>query len=67
MGFRKDDSDEEVTAEGRYVVEHTPTLLSGKGTLQMKLDQGSKKGWKLVNIVDVPNKSWLLIIWERPT
>ena len=65
MGIRNKESDE-VTAQGRYVVEHTVTMMSGKRAVQMKLDEGDKKGWKLINIVDIPKKGWILIVWERP-
>jgi len=64
MGFRSKKI-EEVTAQGKYVVEHVPVLTSGKKLLQLKLDQGDKKGWKLIELVNIPKKGWLLIVWER--
>lgn len=64
FGKKKDD---DVSAKGRFLVEHVPVLLSGKKLLQEKLDEGDAKGYALRSLINSDKHDYILIVWERPT
>lgn len=67
MGFgKKDKDDPEENAQGRYVVDHVVISLSGKKFLQICLDKGDAKGWKLIKLVGSDKNGYILVVWERP-
>jgi hypothetical protein len=63
FGKKKDDA---VELTGRWVVEHVPIMISGKGFLQQKLDEGDARGWELRHLLQSDKNNWILLVWERP-
>jgi hypothetical protein len=65
MAFGKNKQEDEPAAQGRYVVDHVPVMISGKKMLQQKLDDGDRKGWNLRTIMNSDKHDWIIIVWER--
>jgi len=63
LGRKKEDDDPE--AVGRFVVEDMPIAVSGKRTLQRKLDAGDAAGWTLRSLLVSDKHDYILIVWDR--
>jgi len=65
MGLGRKKEDDDTEDFGRFVVEDMPIALSGKRTLQRKLDAGDAAGWTLHTLLVSDKHDYILIVWNR--
>lgn len=65
MPFGRAKQDENDEPAGRWLVDHVPVMISGKKSLQQKLNEGEAKGYELRSLLMSEKHDRILIVWDR--